>query len=49
MRVYYVEQDIARIRRYCERDTLTVAQILLRMRGEPLLSEEETFIVTSDK
>ena len=43
MQVYYQQQDIERISRYCQRDTLTVAQILLRMKGEPLLSEEEIF------
>ena len=43
MQVYYQQQDIERISRYCQRDTLTVAQILLRMKGEPLLTPEEIF------
>lgn len=44
--VYYQEQDIARIAQYCQKDTLTVAQILLRMRGEPLLEPEEIHYAT---
>ncbi|MBT8256079.1 MAG: 3'-5' exonuclease [Bacteroidia bacterium] len=39
--VYYEEKDLDRIIAYCEKDTITVAQILLRMRNESLLSEEE--------
>ena len=46
MHVYYELHDIERIRKYCERDTLTVAQILLRMKGEPLLTEKEIFITS---
>ena len=44
--VYYQEQDIARIAQYRQKDTLTVAQILLRMRGEPLLEPEEIHYAT---
>ncbi len=39
--VYYEENDIHRIREYCERDTVAVAQILLRFRGEELLNADE--------
>jgi predicted methyltransferase len=39
--VYYQEKDIERIVRYCEKDVVTVAQVLLKMRQEPLLSPEE--------
>lgn len=39
--VYYVEKDIDRIITYCEKDVITVAQILLRFRREDLLIEEE--------
>ncbi len=39
--VYYVEKDIDRIITYCEKDTITVAQILLRLRNEALLTEDE--------
>ncbi|MBT8270484.1 MAG: 3'-5' exonuclease, partial [Bacteroidia bacterium] len=33
-RVFYEEGDIKRISEYCERDTIAVAQVLLRFRGE---------------
>ncbi|WP_109301813.1 3'-5' exonuclease [Aquimarina sp. AU474] len=39
--VYYEEQDIDRIIVYCEKDTIAVAQILLRLRQEELLEEDE--------
>lgn len=39
--VYYQEKDMKRIVRYCEKDVVTVAQVLLKMRQEPLLSPEE--------
>jgi len=38
---YYEEQDIDRIIEYCEKDTVTVAQILLRLRNEPILDPSE--------
>jgi len=39
--VYYLEKDIDRIIVYCEKDTVAVAQILLRFRQEELLSDDE--------
>ncbi len=39
--VFYVEKDIKRIACYCEKDVVAVAQILLRMRREPILRDEE--------
>ena len=39
--VFYVEKDIDRIITYCEKDTIAVAQIFLRLRKEALLIEEE--------
>jgi len=39
--VYYNEKDIDRIVIYCEKDTVAVAQILLRLRQEELLHENE--------
>ena len=44
-RVYYQENDIDRIIRYCEKDTLAVAQIILRLRNEDLLAEDEILSV----
>ena len=40
-RVFYEENDLKRITSYCEKDTLAVAQIILRLRGEKLLDENE--------
>ena len=40
-KVYYSEKNIERIISYCEKDTITVAQVLLRLRGEPLLTVNE--------
>lgn len=39
--VYYHEKDIKRITAYCEKDVVAVAQIILRLRQEKLLTEEE--------
>jgi DNA polymerase elongation subunit (family B) len=39
--VYYADKDIDRIVTYCEKDVIAVAQILLRLRREDLLIEEE--------
>ena len=39
--VFYEEKDIDRIIEYCERDTITVAQILLHFRNDDLLDESE--------
>jgi len=40
-RVYYQENDIDRIVNYCQKDTIAVAQIILRLRGETLLETDE--------
>ncbi len=39
--VYYQENDLERIKVYCEKDTLTVAQIFCKLRYEPLLKIEQ--------
>ena len=43
--VYYEENDIDRIIIYCEKDTITVAQIFLKLRNEELLDEDEVLSV----
>ena len=40
-RVYYEENDVQRIVTYCQKDTIAVAQIILRLRGEALLETAE--------
>ena len=43
--VFYKENDIDRIIRYCEKDTIAVAQIILRLRNEELLGDDEILSV----
>jgi len=38
--VFYKEGNYERIARYCEKDTLAIAQLLLRYKGEPLIPQE---------
>jgi hypothetical protein len=42
--VYYNDNDLDRIIRYCEKDTIAVAQLILRYRNEPILEESEILI-----
>ncbi|HNC65223.1 MAG: ribonuclease H-like domain-containing protein [Chitinophagales bacterium] len=37
-RVYWQEKDLERIKTYCEKDVLTTAQIILKLKGMDLLS-----------
>ena len=43
--VYYEDHDLDRIIKYCEQDVITVAQIILRLRNEGLLGEDEIVYV----
>ena len=43
--VYYEHNDLKRITEYCQKDVITVAQILLRLQNMPLLPAENIFIV----
>jgi len=40
-KTYYKDNDIDRIIIYCEKDTIAVAQIFLRLRGENILEDHE--------
>jgi DNA polymerase elongation subunit (family B) len=40
-KVYYIDKDLDRIITYCEKDVVAVAQVILRLRGEKLLQEDE--------
>ena len=40
-KVYWKDNDLNRIAKYCQKDVLTVAQILLKYRNEPILKEEK--------
>ena len=43
--VYWKDKDLERIVRYCQKDVLTVAQIMLRFKGEPLLKDTDVEFV----
>lgn len=38
--IYYKEKNLPKIINYCERDTIAVAQLLLRFNNQPLISDE---------
>ncbi|MCF8429112.1 MAG: 3'-5' exonuclease [Bacteroidia bacterium] len=44
-KVYWEENNIERIQLYCQKDVITVAQLLLSFRGENLLSDEDIIAV----
>ncbi len=39
-RVYYEEKNLNRIRQYCEKDVFALIQLLMRMKGDSLIAEE---------
>ena len=43
-KVYWNEQGLERIKTYCQKDVLTVAQIVLKLKGLSLISESEVKI-----
>lgn len=44
--IYYVEKDIERIVRYCEKDVLAIAQVMLRFMNLPQISGDRIESVT---
>jgi 3'-5' exonuclease len=44
-RVYWEERDLKRLSRYCEKDVLAVAQLLLKYKRMPILTEEQVIHV----
>ena len=42
--VYYEEKNLERIVKYCQKDVLTVAQLLIKYRGEELIKEKNITI-----
>ena len=40
-RVYYEENDLERIKIYCEKDVVALIQVFLKMRGDALVDENE--------
>ena len=43
--VYWKEKNLERISVYCEKDVVTVANVMLRLKGLPLLKEEQILFV----
>lgn len=46
-RVFWQEKDSARIARYCEKDVVATAQVMLRYSGLPILTESDVQSVTA--
>lgn len=44
-KVYYEEDNLERIVEYCAKDVITLAQVLLRFKGEPFIQPEQIKIV----
>jgi uncharacterized protein YprB with RNaseH-like and TPR domain len=40
-RVYYEDQDLERIKEYCERDVISIAQVMLKFKNLDLMEEKE--------
>jgi DNA polymerase elongation subunit (family B) len=47
-RVYWEDNDVERIARYCEKDVVATAQLFRRYKGQPLLQEEHIISVMDD-
>ena len=45
-KIYWQDQDLSRIVRYCEKDAMTVAQLFLRYKGMDLIDPEHVEYVT---
>lgn len=43
-RVYWEENDLERIVTYCEKDVLTLANVFLSMRGDPLIEKSQVTV-----
>jgi hypothetical protein len=44
--IYYNEKDIERIVRYCEKDVIAIARVILRFMNKPLVSDDRIESVT---
>lgn len=44
--VYWKEKDLSRIVTYCQKDVVTVANIILKFKGMPLLHEDDIQIIS---
>ena len=46
--VYWNEKNLERIVKYCEKDVIAIAQLLMKFKGEPLLEDSNIESVTFD-
>jgi 3'-5' exonuclease len=46
--IYYKENDLERIRKYCQKDIITLANILLRFKGMPILQDAHIQITNTE-
>lgn len=46
-KIYWETHDIQRIRRYCQKDVITIARLMNRYLGQPMISDEEIEIVNT--
>lgn len=44
-KIYWEQNDLERIVKYCQKDVLTIIQIFLKYQGKPLIQEERVLIV----
>ncbi|HRS53315.1 MAG TPA: 3'-5' exonuclease [Bacteroidales bacterium] len=44
-RVYWEEKNLSRIVKYCQKDVITLAQLILRFKNLPLLTDQQIIIV----
>jgi DNA polymerase elongation subunit (family B) len=44
-RVYWEEKDLERIKTYCEKDTIAVAQLMRKFKNQPLIDESKIKII----
>ena len=44
--VYYIDKDIVRIAKYCEKDVLTIVQLILKFRGREIIPNERIEIIS---
>jgi uncharacterized protein YprB with RNaseH-like and TPR domain len=47
--VYYKEKDLGRIVKYCEKDVLAIAQLLLKYKGESIIEHENVESTTENR
>ena len=44
-KVYWEDHDLERIVRYCQKDVVTIAQLLLKYLGKEILKDEQVTVV----